>query len=283
MATEEKKIDLKKIIADKNPRLARVLPSFIVNKIRKIIHEDDVNSFLNMHGTKLDHVFVKEVINEFNVNVASVNENYVPKSGAAIIAANHPLGGLDAMALINILENKALRKDVKFIVNDILLQLTNLKNLFVGVNKHGKNSSEMLSQIDGTYSSENLTLIFPAGLVSRKQKGAIKDLDWKKSFVSQAKKHERDIIPVYIDAKNSNWFYNLALWRKRLGIGANIEMLYLVSEMYHQRNKTITIIFGKPIPHSLLDKSHTDHQWAEKIKEHVYALKSGDKTKLLIQ
>ena len=100
------------------------------------------------------------------------------------------------MALISSISLK--RKDLKFVVNDILLQLKNLEELFIGVNKHGKNSVEKFADMDKLFASDNAMLIFPAGLVSRKQtKGEIKDLEWKKSFIRQAKKNKHDYAAIF--------------------------------------------------------------------------------------
>jgi putative hemolysin len=161
-------------------------------------------------------------------------------------------------------------------VNDVLLHIKNLSDLFIGVNKHGKNSTEVLDMIDSYYASDIAMLIFPAGLVSRKQEhGLIRDLVWKKSFVVKAKKHQRNIIPVHIAGKNSKFFYNLAWWRGKLGIKVNIEMFYLMDEMYHQDGKKIHITIGKPIPYPLLTQKHNDQEWAQKIKLHIYNLAEG--------
>jgi putative hemolysin len=279
MPAEQKKkfIDLEEIIRDKNPRLLTFMPRFVLNYIKRIIHQKEVNAFIDAHGEKKDLAFVNAVIAEFGVKVDCKGEENIPAQGGCIFASNHPLGGLDALAIMQVVSKT--RKDLKFIVNDILLQLKNLEGIFAGVNKHGKTAAQMLEEIDKLYGSEQAVFIFPAGLVSRKQSGVIKDLEWKKSFITKAKKYKRSIVPVFVDAKNSRGFYNLALWRKRLGIKANIEMLYLVDEMYHQRNKTISVIFGKPLPYSIFDKKFSDQEWAAKVKEHVYALHSGDKSK----
>jgi 1-acyl-sn-glycerol-3-phosphate acyltransferase len=280
MSTTEKKfIDLEQIIREKNPRLLKVLPRFVISYIRRVIHEKQVNEFIAVHGEKQDMDFIKAVVELFEINIVVKGEENIPALGGCIFASNHPLGGLDAVTLLEVISRK--RTDLKFIVNDILLQLKNLSGIFTGVNKHGKTSAQRLEEIDKLYSSQQGVLIFPAGLVSRKQGKEIRDLEWKKSFITQAKKHDRSIIPVFISAKNSSWFYNLAKWRKRIGIGANLEMLYLVDEMYQQHNKTITIIFGEALTPSQFDKTHSDKEWAAIVKEHVYALGSGDKSKII--
>lgn len=238
-----------------------------------------MNLFLDKHGERTGIDFVNLVLHEMGVKVHVKGDENIPKHGGIIVASNHPLGGMDALALLQMLSKK--RSDFKFIVNDILTQFKNLKEVFIGVNKHGKNAAHLLTEIDKQYASDQVTLIFPAGLVSRKQHGVVRDLEWKKSFISKAKKHKRDILPVFIEASNSKGFYNLALWRKRFGIKANVEMLYLIDEMYRQKNKSITIVFGKVLPYETFDKQHSDIEWAQKVKEHVYALGSHDKEKMI--
>jgi putative hemolysin len=275
---EEKKIlqiDLENIIRSKNPKLLNILPGFVLSYIKRILHQDDVNSFLSRHHHEHGLDFNRAIVNEFEVRVTSEGLQNIPKTGGCVIASNHPLGGLDALPLMN--EISKVRSDMKFLVNDILMTVENLGELFVPINKHGKNAAENIQRISEAYSSEQCTLIFPAGLVSRKQNGVIKDLDWHKSFITQAVKHQRNIIPVYIDGQNSDFFYNFALWRKRLGIKANIEMFYLVNEMYKQKNKSINIIFGEAIPYTTFTKEHSDRHWAREVKEHIYGLKEGRK------
>lgn len=278
---KKKFIDIENIFRSKNPKLHKLLPNFILNRIKKIVHENEVNAFIEKHGHKYDFDFARAVTEYFEINIRVCGIENVPSTGGVVMACNHPLGGLDAMVLLHAVSVK--RKDVKFLVNDILLQLRNLRDLFVGVNKHGKNSSDLISNLEQLYASDQGIFIFPAGLVSRKQDGVIKDLEWKKSFIGKARKHRRNIIPVHIEGKNTDKFYNLALWRKKIGIKANIEMLFLVDEMYKQKNKTITIIFGKPLSYEIFDKRFSDHQWAQKVKEHVYALHSGHKSKMITE
>jgi putative hemolysin len=199
----------------------------------------------------------------------------IPAAGRYIVASNHPLGGLDGMALMQ--ELGKFRRDIVFPVNDLLMNVPGLRPLFIPINKHGRNT-ENARLIDETFASGKMILYFPAGLVSRKQRihGAtvIRDLEWKNTFIKKAKKYQRDILPVYIEGRNSEWFYNLSFWRKRLGIKANIEMLYLVDEMVKQFNKTITLNVGDVIPCSSFDKSRTDQQWAAWVQEQVYSIAS---------
>jgi len=272
-ADNKKFIDIDEVFKTKNPGLYRVLPGFIISYLKKVVHQVEINYFIQQNADKKEFEFVEAVINEFGAKVGVEGLENIPKTGGCIFASNHPLGGLDALALI--MEVGKIRKDIRFVVNDILLQLKNLAGIFIGVNKHGKNTPEVYSGLDELYASGKCVLIFPAGLVSRKQQGQIIDLEWKRSFITNSRKHNLPVIPVFIEGRNSEFFYNLSNFRKRIGIKANIEMLYLADEMYKQKNKTITVIFGKPIPASFFEMEYSDKNWAQLVKEHVYSLPGG--------
>ena len=281
-------IDLEHLFAKKNPGLFKILPGFIFTYLKKITHQDEINGYIYRHRDKFGLEFIDAILKEFGVRTkvttssahhlitssAHQLNNYLSPSGRYIVAANHPLGGMDGMALMQ--EIGKARKDIVFPVNDLLMNLPGLEPLFIPINKHGKNT-ENVAIIDQTFASDKVVLYFPAGLVSRKHKGGIiKDLEWKKTFISKAKKYKRDIIPVFITGRNSRFFYNLSLWRRRIGIKANIEMLYLPDEMIKQKGRTLNMIFGDPIPYTFFDKSRTDVQWAEYVKEKVYGLAGKD-------
>ncbi|MEI6123117.1 MAG: glycerol acyltransferase [Bacteroidota bacterium] len=270
--TPKKFIDIEQVIGNKNPRLLKLLPGFVLNYLKRILHQDEINDFISRNGHLYDLEFTERIVHEFSKQVNVFGIQNIPASPHRIlISSNHPLGGLDGVALIHVAGS--VRPDILFPVNDILMNIINIKNLFIPINKHGSNSQN-IRIINDTFASDVSILFFPAGLVSRKQKhGIIKDLEWKKTFISYARKYKRDIIPTFIDGHNSNFFYNFACFRKNIGIKQNIEMLYLVNELYKYKDKTLDIIFGKPIPYTTFDKRFTDQEWSAKIKEHVYGLK----------
>lgn len=263
-------VDIEKVLASKNAALAKALPRFLKNYLKRIIHQDEVNYIISTYKNAWGLEFVKGTLDTIGPVILSKNSENIPQAGRYLFAANHPLGGIDGMVLLQ--EIGKIHPKVKFIVNDLLMNLDNLKSVFLPVNKHGKQSSDYFRMIDEAYASEIQILYFPAGLCSRKIKGKIVDLEWKKSFIQKAKQHKRDIIPIYVEARNSNFFYNLSNIRKRLGIKANIEMLYLVDEMFNQKGKTIVINFGKPIPYQFFDKRQSDAEWADILKRFVYQL-----------
>jgi len=263
-------IDIEKVIASKSPKLLKYLPSFILNYLKRILHEDQLNAIIYKNREAMGSDFATAVLEGFQAKINVINPHLIPTTERYIIASNHPLGGMDGMALISVVGN--VRKDVVFPVNDLLLFLPNLKPIFIPVNKVGNNTAQNAKIFQETFSSEKIILYFPAGLCSRKISGNIMDLEWKKTFIAKAKEFQRDVIPVYIDGRNSNFFYNLSNLRKKLGIKANIEMLYLVDEMFNQKGKNINVIFGEPISYKTFDKSKSDKKWAEYMKQIVYDL-----------
>ncbi len=270
MQQASKYIDIREIIRQKNPALMRWLPFFVLNYIKRILHEDEINVFMAEHGHTNGLDFVHKIIEVFGVQVELQGAENIRNTGGVIYAANHPLGGLDAIAFMHMLG--AHRSDMKFLVNDILTNIKNLEPLFVPVNKHGNQGRSAIQALDQTLQSQEALLVFPAGLVSRKQPHGIADLEWKKTFVSQSKRYQKDVIPVYIEGRNSAFFYNLANLRKTLGVKANLEMFYLADEMFAQKGKKIVIHVGKPIPYSFFDKSKSDKDWADYVKTLVYKL-----------
>ncbi len=269
-------IDVEKVIEKKSPALLKALPGFIIRYLKRIIHQDELNYFLEHWGHLTGIPFIEAALKYMNTQVEVRGMENIPENGRAIIASNHPLGGLDGLALMMTVAKK--RPDLIFPVNDILMNIKNLEPLFIPINKHGSNT-ENIEIINRTFASDRLVCYFPAGLVSRKKKGIIKDLVWHPTFITKAKRFKRDIIPTHINGRNTNFFYNIAKLRKMLNIKSNLEMLYLVDEFYKQKNKTITITFGKPIPYTTFDKRKTKLEWAAELHDFVYELEDHPEKK----
>lgn len=267
-----KPVYIEQLFKSKNPGLARMIPGFVYSYLKRLIHQDDINDFIKTYGERKGLDFSDAILEYLNVSYRVTGEENLPApEGRYIFVSNHPLGGPDGIILISFLGTRY--KKLKFPVNDLLLNLKNLNNIFLPVNKHGAQAKEAVLAIENAYASDCQIIMFPAGLVSRKQKGVIKDLEWQKSFVSKAIQHQRDIVPIYIDGRNSDFFYNLANFRKKIRLKANLEMLYLPDETFKQRNRTFALHIGKLIPWQDLAKSKKPKEWANNIREKVYALK----------
>lgn len=269
-------IDLNKILAAKAPKLLK--HPWLVRRIQKLLHVDDINYILSTYGHLHGVEFVQAVVKDFNLNIVVQGEENLKAVERPLVASNHPLGGLDGIALIGTVGEYF--DEPLTPVNDFLMFIKNLQPIFIPVNKAGKgvaNKEENLRLFNETFAGDHAICYFPFGLCSRKTKGGkILDLEWKKTFVAKAKEYHRDIVPTHIDGHNSRFFYNLARLRKWLKIKVNIEMAFLPAEFFKQRNKSLTITFGKPIPWQTFDSRFTDAQWAEKLRCYSYNLLSDE-------
>jgi putative hemolysin len=270
--SETQKIDVENVLFSKNPALARTVPGFVVNYLKRIVHQDELNVFLGKYGHLKDAELIAAGLSHFEIKFRVKGSENIPSKGRFIFVSNHPLGGLDGLVFIYELSKHFT--DIKFPVNDILTNIKNLSGIFLPVNKHGVQGREAARLIEEAYSSEGQILYFPAGLCSRKRSGVVKDLQWHKSFITKSIQHKRDVVPAFFSGRNSNFFYNLANLRKLFGIKANVEMLYLADEMFKQKDKEINLVFGEPIPWETFDKRRSAPEWAEWVKSKSYDLES---------
>lgn len=265
------KIDLETVIKSKTNKK---LPRFLIRGLEKLIHQDEINHFFanNIGVEGID--FVDSALDYLNVKVNIYGEENIPSEGKFIFASNHPLGGLDGLALSSIVGRKFGGK-VCFLVNSFLMNLQPLAGLFVPINVGGKRQERDLNQkIENIFEEDKQLLIFPAGVCSRKINGKIQDLKWKKTFIKKAIEHQRTVIPVYFEARNSNFFYNLARLRNFLKIKLNIEMAFLPHEMFKQKGNSFSVTFGKPIPAETFNSSKRPEEWAQWVREEVYKIPS---------
>lgn len=263
-----KTINLKKAIAKKSERLAKM--SFIVNFLRRVIHEDGINECIESNSQLHGIDFADGVMNYFNAKVETSFSPEISMNERYIFASNHPLGGLDGVAFISATGQKF--KNLRFPVNDFLLEIKNFDPVFIPINKHGGQSRKSIDLINYAYNSDSQILIFPSGLASRKINGKVRDLEWNKHFIQKSLQSKRDVVPVYINGQNSKLFYLVAKIRKLLRIKFNIEMVLLPHEMFMQKGKTLRITFGDPIPFSTFDKTKTPTEWAALVRAKVYSM-----------
>jgi putative hemolysin len=261
---------------EKNPKLARWIPGFIYSYLRRIAHQDWINEMIRDYGHLQGYDFSAAMLKFFDLKIEYVGLENLPDDGRFIFAANHPWGGLDGHVAMVLIGDKYGRDKYKCLVNDLLMNLKNLHGVFIPVNKHGRQGSELAEKLDTAFRSDEQILTFPSGLVSRKIKGQVMDLEWQKSFINKAKQYQRDIIPIHMGGENTKFFYRLFAFRKALGIKANIEMLYLIDETYKHRGKHMKVTIGKAIPWQTFDKSRRPLAWAKWVKDKTYALGGVD-------
>jgi putative hemolysin len=266
-------IDVKQILRMKLNNKADKIPAFIINYLIRIIHQDEINEILSRYKNLNGVDFMEALVNDyFKVRLhIRQEENLPPADGRYIFVSNHPLGGFDGICLSYLL-GKYYGGKIRCLVNDLLLSIPNLRSIFVPVNKHGAQSKETAKRNDEAYASDNQIITFPAGLCSRKYRGVIRDPQWKKSFIQKAVGYRRDIVPIFFEGCNSDFFYRLANTRKLFRLRMNLEMLYLPDEMFKNKNKEFYIHIGKPVSWQTFDSSRKPSEWATWMQEKVFTL-----------
>ena len=276
MAEEVLKIDIKGILNDRIPKgKRRWIPPFLISGVEKLIRQKELNEILKATLPSEGSEFARRVLNYLDITVEVSGLEHLKEGARYMFAGNHPLGGLDGMAFIMVLAGIYGDNNIRFLVNDLLMNVTPLRPLFLPVNKFGKQGRENTKAINEKMESDCQIFQFPAGLCSRLlDNGEIADLEWQKSFVVKAIESHRDIVPVRFVGRNSKKFYKTARWRKKLGIKFNIEQVLLPSELCKAKGSTFKIIFGEPISwESLKESGKSPKELAVLIRSKVYTLK----------
>lgn len=263
-------LDLEQIIKARAGKKARFIPQFLINWFKKAAHQDYINGYLKEGYVGVE--FCENGLKYLGVDLEINGLENLPKDGRKFtFVSNHPLGAIDGVTLGAVI-GKEYDGKIKYLMNDLLMNLKGMAPLGVPINKIGGQARNLPKLIDEAFRSENQMLIFPAGLCSRKIDGKIQDIPWGKAFITKSRQTGRDIIPIHFEGQNSERFYKVASWQKKLGLKFNIAMLMLPDEMYKSAGRKYRITFGKPIPIQTLDRSRTDVEWAQEIRKTVYEL-----------
>lgn len=270
--SEKMLIDIDAILASKAGKKARYVPRFLVSYLKKIAHQEELNGFLENEQDRYGVEFIEDFFRFFDNSFEVEGMENLPSEGWHTFVSNHPLGAIDGMGLGMIL-GRHYDEKIKYLVNDLLMNIPQLKSLFIPINKTGRQAKNLPRQVDEAFKSENHILMFPAGICSRRTNGVIRDLEWKKTFITKSVQTQRDVVPIHFDGRNSDFFYNLANINKMLGLKFNIAMLYLADEMFKNRGQKFKVTIGKPIAWETFDKSRTPAEWAQYVQDVVYSLK----------
>jgi putative hemolysin len=268
-----KTIDIEKAVKNGDSRFLKSLPRFAIKLIIKIVEEEEFNRVINDNREKIGVHFINGILHDLNVNVEIIDGENIPSTGRFIFVANHPVGGMDALSFYSAIHR--FYKDIMSPANQLLNIIPNLRPLVLGLNVFGKTNKETALKLNALFESDTQIITFPAGEVSRRKKGIIKDIDWQKSFITKAIQYKRDIVPLHISGRNSNLFYFVANLRKSLGIKMYVESILLPREMLKQKNSTMTLQIGKPLSYQTFTDKMTHSEWAEEVKKIVYSIPSG--------
>ena len=269
----EKTIDIEKILKSKMGSKAKFVPGFLVNWLKRIAHQDQVNAYLWDSRDKVGVEWLEDCMHYLDTTLEIEGKENLPDPNDGRLytfVSNHPLGGEDGVALGAII-GRHYDGRFRYLVNDLLMNLPGLAPLCIPINKTGHQSRNFPAMVEAGFQSQNHMLMFPAGLCSRKKDGVISDIPWTKTFISKSVQYQRDVVPIHFGGQNSNFFYRLANFSDRF-LPFNLAMLFLVDEMYKNVHKTFRVAIGKPIPWQTFDKSRTPKEWAQYVRSEVYKL-----------
>ena len=270
MEASDLEIDIDRIVRTRAGKKARWIPRWLTRWLEGFIHQDFINAYLRQGREGVD--FCEGVLEYLGVELVVEGTENVNFNGQPMtFVSNHPLGAVDGVALGGII-GRASGGRVKYLVNDLLMNLKGLAPLCIPINKLGAQARNFPQQVDGAFRSDNHIIMFPAGLCSRLIDGEVHDIPWRKAFIQKSVQTERDIVPVHFMAENSPRFYRVARWCQRLGIKFNLAMTLLPDEMYRARGKRYTVRFGKPISCRTFDRTRTPNEWARWVEDEVYKL-----------
>ena len=250
-----------------------LLRKIIFKILKKLFYSKTIDEFLSKNKNKYGVEIIEELFEYLNFTYSLSNKDIkkIPSEGRLIVVANHPIGSLDGLALLKLMYE--IRKDVKIIVNDILYSIDNLRSYFIPVNVFGRQfTRDSYDEIGKHLENEGALIIFPAGEVSRLKWFTVTDKKWNSGAVSFAKKYKCPILPIFIDAKNSWYFYLISSINKALST------LLLIHELYNKKDKTINILIGDPIPaKSFTENLITVFYQTKLLRKHLYNLRKPNK------
>lgn len=269
------KVDVAQVLKDRLPKVSRFIPRFAVSGLERLICQDGLNELLQNNAGHTGADFCARVLKDLDVKYSIEGQCNLPgdDNPHVVYVSNHPLGALDGICLIDMVTKQHPGKPVKFIVNDLLMVLQPLQDIFVPINKHGSQHRSTGSAVDDAFKGDGPVIVFPAGMCSRKHNGVVSDLKWHKMFVAKARQSGRKVIPLFFDAHNSRNFYNFARFREKTGLKFNLEMILLPREIFKCRGARFRLYIGKPIEPQTLPTGVATTEKAAEIRTLVYSLK----------
>ena len=242
----------------------------MVDWLRRTVREREINHILAEYWTLPPQEFIRACFHDWDVSYSIQGLDRLDPKGRYLFVANHPFGGMDGMMLADKLIDRF--GDVRVVVNDLLMHVEPLRPLWLPVNKHGSQNADYARRMEEAFFGDVPILTFPAGLCSRRIDGRVADTQWKTNFLKKVYASQRQVVPLFVEGRLSNFFYRLDRCRKALGVKFNIEMLWLPDEMFSQAGKHFRMVAGEPIAVSKLQSLGSLREQTEYIRKKTYFL-----------
>jgi putative hemolysin len=234
---------------------------------RRLTRIDEIDSLLRSHANEHGAAFLDGIFKDldFSFSVSDGDRARIPSRGRLIIVANHPLGALDALALVRAVLD--VRPDVRVVANNLLMHIENLAGHFLPYTFSARVHRNLVTGIGRALERESALMIFPSGAVSRLTRAGVQDPQWVPGAARLARKYNAPVLPVFIGGRNSWSFYALA------PLSPTLAMLLLPRQIFLQRGRTLRLKIGESIPATVFAESPFEPcDEIGRLREHVYRL-----------
>lgn len=246
----------------------------LIRSLSRIARIDDIDAFVRDHAHLRGFAFVEAALERLDCRflVDQVERERIPETGRVVIVANHPMGALDALALLAFVGS--VRRDVRIVANDFLSAFEGLSDLLIPLRVFGgRAGADSLRQVDQALRAEQAVIVFPAGEVSRLTPIGVRDAAWRHGFLRFAEQAEAPVVPVRIEGRNSALFYGVSALFRPLGTGL------LPREMFARQQSRLVIRVGAPRPIGEVMQGVDDRRRVSReVRRAVYAIgRRGDR------
>ncbi len=269
---ERRLLDIDEILG---PKLSRRLPRFVKSFFEARLHLKEINDCI-IHAEHPKGIgFFDEALNYLNITYTIRGGEFLDPSRRIMLAGNHPLGGPEALIAGSVLKH-FYGDQLRIPVNSILGHMHPLEEFFVPISIYGKQNRSAAAKLGEMFSSPYQVLIYPAGRCAQRMKGHVTEQPWKKAFITQARRYQRDVIPMHMSGHNSDLYYFWSRVSRFFRLKFNIGMIMLVDELFKQKNNHFVITFGEPVPWQTFDNSKSDQEWADWVRDRLLQLQEGN-------
>ncbi len=267
-------IDIENALTERYPQWFTgrrgVFSRALTKSVTRLTRLDQINAFLQVNYHLTGFAFIEAALAQLDVRytVDNVERERIPETGKILIVANHPLGAMDALALLDLVGR--VRRDVKILANDVLCSIPALRSTLLPIKIFGgKPCPQSLQAVNAALEAEQAVIVFPAGEVSRMHLKGIADVQWRKGFLHFARAANANVLPIKVIARNSAWFYGLSMLHKLIGTAM------LPREIFNARGIRMDIRIGLP---KKLDDAIDDDQTLASVRDALYAIGTRKET-----
>ena len=256
---------------------AKRVPRFLVSWLKRRLHQDEVNAFLEKEGDIQGVPWVEDVVEYLGMKLVIEGEENLPAVDDPkryTFVSNHPLGALDGITLLHLVGRH--RPDFKVMVNMFLNHISAMRPSFIAVDPFASDdpvkkatSVKGIREAIKRVKSGSPIGFFPAGAMSRVNKELrIMDREWQPTILNLIRKLEVPVVPIYFHDRNSAIFNILG------AISWQLRTLRLPTEVFLRKGKQMHISIGEPISVEEQKQCGSIEELGKYLYDKTYSLRS---------